>query len=94
MSKNQEAIDQPIMLKATQQQFERMNLIFGEIQDKLERQDIAIANIQRGQQPIALNVKNNHGCATIKKENGDDKIILMNEPPLTCVEEMIEGQDV
>ena len=38
MSKEQEAIDQ----------FEHMNLMFGEIRDKLERQDTAIANLQRG----------------------------------------------
>ena len=38
MSKDQEAIDQSIMLKAMQQQFEHMNLMFGEICDKLERQ--------------------------------------------------------
>ena len=48
MSKDQEAIDQSIMLKAMQQQFEHMNLMFGEIRDKLERQDTAIANLQRG----------------------------------------------
>ena len=37
MSKDQEAIDQSIMLKAMQQQFEHTNMMFGEIRDKLER---------------------------------------------------------
>ncbi|KAH9658278.1 hypothetical protein KPL70_023423 [Citrus sinensis] len=65
MSKDQEAIDQSIMLKAMQQQFERMNLMFGEIHDKLERQDTVIANLQRGQQPIAPN-------ATVDMRGRDD----------------------
>ncbi|KAH9717001.1 Endonuclease [Citrus sinensis] len=72
MSKDQEAIDQSIMLKAMQQQFEHMNLMFGEICDKLERQDTAIANLQRGQQPIAPNVRGNQGCAVMGEEDGDD----------------------
>ncbi|KAH9801905.1 hypothetical protein KPL71_001199 [Citrus sinensis] len=72
MSKDQEAIDQSIMLKAMQQQFERMNLMFGEIYDKLERQDTVIANLQRGQQPIAPNVRGNQGRAAMGEEDGDD----------------------
>ncbi|KAH9686162.1 Endonuclease [Citrus sinensis] len=72
MSKGQEAIDQSIMLKAMQQQFEHMNLMFGEIRDKLERQDTAIANLQRGQQPIAPNLRGNQGRAIMGEEDGDD----------------------
>ncbi|KAH9704946.1 Endonuclease [Citrus sinensis] len=60
------------MLKAMQQQFERMNLMFGEIHDKLERQDNVIANLQRGQQPIAPNVRGNQGRAAIGEEDSDD----------------------
>ena len=60
------------MLKAMQQQFEHMNLMFGEIRDKLERQDTAIANLQRRQQPIAPNVGNNQGRAVIGEEHSDD----------------------
>ena len=59
MSKDQKAIDQSIMLKAMQQQFERMNLMLGEICDKLKRQYTAIFNLQSGQQPIALNIRGN-----------------------------------
>ena len=72
MSKDKEAIDQSIMLKAMQQQFEHMNMMFGEIRDKLERQDTAIANLQRGQQQIAPNVRGNQGCATMGEDDGDD----------------------
>ena len=72
MSKDQKAIDQSIMLKAMQQQFEHMNLMFGEIRDKLERQDTAIANLQRGQQPIAPNVRGNQGRVVMGEEDGDD----------------------
>ncbi|KAH9769149.1 Endonuclease [Citrus sinensis] len=60
------------MLKAMQQQFEHMNLMFGEIRDKLERQDTAIANLQRGQQPIAHNRRGNQGHAVMAEEDGDD----------------------
>ena len=72
MSKDQEAIDQSIMLKAMEQQFECMNMMFGEICDQLERQDNAIANLQRGQQPIPPNVRGNQGCAAMGEEDGDD----------------------
>ncbi|KAH9671240.1 Endonuclease [Citrus sinensis] len=60
------------MLKAMQQQFERMNMMFGEIHDKLERQDTVIANLQRGQQPIAHNARGNQGRAAMGEEDGDD----------------------
>ncbi|KAH9657952.1 hypothetical protein KPL70_023288 [Citrus sinensis] len=72
MSKDQEAIGQSIMLKAMQQQFEHMNLMFGEIRDKLERQDTVIANLQRRQQLIAPNVRGNQGRAVMGEEDGDD----------------------
>ena len=45
-----EKINESNVLKAMQQQFERMNVVFGDIRDRLERQDEAIANLQRGQQ--------------------------------------------
>ncbi|KAH9705002.1 Endonuclease [Citrus sinensis] len=46
--------------------------MFGEIHDKLERQDTVIANLQRGQQPIAPNVRGNQGRAAMGEEDGDD----------------------
>ena len=68
-----------------------MNLMFREIHDKLERQNIVIANLQRGQQPIAPNVRGNQGRTAMGEEYGDDLDILMSKPLLTCVEEMIEA---
>ena len=47
------------MLKAMQQQFERMNLMLREICDNLKRQYTTIFNLQSGQQPIALNIRGN-----------------------------------
>ena len=49
-----------------------MNLMFGEIHDKLERQDTNIANLQRRQQPIAPNVRSNQGRAAIGEEDDND----------------------
>ena len=49
-----------------------MNIMFGEIRDKLERQDTSIANLQRRQQPIAPSVRNNQGRAVIGEEDSDD----------------------
>ncbi|KAH9671243.1 Endonuclease [Citrus sinensis] len=47
-------------------------MMFGEIHDKLERQDTVIANLQRGQQPIAHNARGNQGRAAMGEEDGDD----------------------
>ena len=41
--------DMDFMLKAMQQQFERLNVIFGEFRDRMDRQDILVANLQRNQ---------------------------------------------
>ncbi|KAH9780637.1 hypothetical protein KPL71_008149 [Citrus sinensis] len=49
-----------------------MNMMFGEIREKLERQDTTIANLQRGQQPIAPNVRGNQGRVVMGEEDGDD----------------------
>ncbi|GKV06322.1 hypothetical protein SLEP1_g18223 [Rubroshorea leprosula] len=38
-------VDEPLMLKAMQQQFQRLNIMFGEIRDKMEKQNAAIANL-------------------------------------------------
>jgi hypothetical protein len=43
-----EKSDPLFAFQAMQQQFERMNVMFGEIRDRMERQDAAIAEIQRG----------------------------------------------
>lgn len=45
-----EKMNESFIFQATQEQFERMNIMFGEIKDKLEKQDVAITNLQWGQQ--------------------------------------------
>ena len=37
------------MLEAMQQHFERLNVIFGEFRDRMDRQDILVANLQRNE---------------------------------------------
>ena len=46
--------------------------MFGEIRDKLERQDTTIANLQRGQQPIAPNARDNQRRTVVGEEDGDN----------------------
>ncbi|GKU88758.1 hypothetical protein SLEP1_g2985 [Rubroshorea leprosula] len=38
-------VDESLMPKAMQQQFQRLDIMFGEIRDKIEKQDVAIANL-------------------------------------------------
>ncbi|GKU90913.1 hypothetical protein SLEP1_g4857 [Rubroshorea leprosula] len=42
-------VDESFMLKAMQQQFQRLNIMFGEIKDKMEEQDAAIAKLYQTQ---------------------------------------------
>ena len=35
-----------LMLQAIQQQFERMNMVFNDIQDRMDRQDVVIASLR------------------------------------------------
>ena len=37
------------MLQVTQQQYERMDMLFGEVKDYMDRQVVVIANLQEGQ---------------------------------------------
>jgi len=39
--------DMNFTIQAMQQQFERMNLVFGEIRDRMDRQDVVIADLRR-----------------------------------------------
>ena len=52
------------VLKAMQQQFNRFNLVFGEIRDRMDRQDTIIADFQRGQPNGNPNLKRpiRHAC--------------------------------
>ncbi|GKU99800.1 hypothetical protein SLEP1_g12592 [Rubroshorea leprosula] len=38
-------VDEPLMVKAMQQQFQRLDIMFGEVRDKMKKQDAAIANL-------------------------------------------------
>ncbi|GKV02531.1 hypothetical protein SLEP1_g14964 [Rubroshorea leprosula] len=38
-------VDESLMLKAMQQQFQRLDIMFGEIRDKMEKHDAALANL-------------------------------------------------
>ncbi|GKV07006.1 hypothetical protein SLEP1_g18818 [Rubroshorea leprosula] len=54
-------VDESLMLKAMQQQFQRLDIMFGEIRDKMEKQDAAIANlyqIQNGSPNLRRNDAN------------------------------------
>ena len=66
-------MDEAFMCKAMQQQFERMNIIFGEIQDRMEKQVAAIARLSRGQQHegpnLFGNVANNEHVDNSRKES-------------------------
>ena len=35
-----------LMLQAMQQQFERMNMVFNDIRDRMDRQDVVIASLR------------------------------------------------
>ena len=36
-----------LMLQAMQQQFERMNMVFNDIRDQMDRQDVVIASLRK-----------------------------------------------
>ncbi|GKV13903.1 hypothetical protein SLEP1_g24862 [Rubroshorea leprosula] len=54
-------VDESLMLKAMQQQFQRLNIMFGEIRDRMKKQDATIANlyqIQNGSLNLCRNDTN------------------------------------
>ena len=68
----EEKADQSFMFKALQQQFERMNVVFGDIRDRMDRQDERSSELQRGQQRQAPNARRqNHRCPTPRNEYAD-----------------------
>ena len=69
-----------------QQQFERMNLVFGEIRDRMDRQDEVIATLQKGQQRRALEEHSgndefeaDYGMFYGEDLEGDDNAINFNK---------------
>ena len=58
------------MLQAMQQQFEHMNVVFNEIQDRLYRQDTIIATLREERPQRAPNDRRQERCACV--DDSDD----------------------
>ena len=53
------------MLQAMQQQFERMNVVFNDIRDQMDRQDAVIASCMRSVPKEALMLKGKEGVRAL-----------------------------
>ena len=60
-------------LEAMQQQFEHLNMVFGEIRDRMDIQDEAITNIQRGQPQKGPNVRGQDRHSLIPVDEDKDE---------------------
>ena len=58
------------MLQAMQQQFERMNMVFNDIRDWMDRQDTVIASLREEHPRRAPNARRHGRCARI--DDSDD----------------------
>ena len=72
-----------LLLKAIQQQFELMNVKFEEIRDRLELQDLAIANLHRAKSPQVANARQQQRRVVQDDSEGDegDKLQDDYQPP-------------
>ena len=63
------------MLQAMQQQFERMNVVFNEIRDRLDRQDTVIATLREERPQRASNDRRQewHACVDDADDYHEDK---------------------
>ena len=61
------------VLEAMQQQFEHLNMVFGEIRDRMDRQDEAIANMQMGQPQRVPDVRGQDRHAHIPIDEDEDE---------------------
>ena len=59
------------VLRAMQQQFERMNVLFNEIQDRMDRQDVVIATWHKGRPQGVPNVRRQARRAPVDDFDGD-----------------------
>ena len=59
------------MLQAMQQKFERMGVVFNEIQDRMDRQESAIAILHEGRPQRVRNARRQEGYIPI--DESDDK---------------------
>ena len=76
------------MLQAMQQQFERMNVVFNDIRDRMDRQDTVIAPLREEHPRRAPNARRQGRCARVDDsddyhedefEDEDDQASLNNE---------------
>ena len=58
------------MLQAMQQQFKCMNVVFNEIQDRMDRQDVVITTLHKERPQRVPNARRQERCARI--DNFDD----------------------
>ena len=60
-----------LMLRAMQQQFERMDVMFNEIRDRMDRQDAVIATWRKGRPQGGLYVRRQARHAPVDDSDGD-----------------------
>jgi hypothetical protein len=65
--------ESPLMLQAMQQQFERMNVMFNEIRDQMDRQDAVIPTWHEGRPQGGLHVRRQARRAPVDDSDGDHK---------------------
>ena len=58
------------MLQAMQQQFERMNVVFNDIRDQMDRQDAIIASLREERTQRAPNARRQEKC--VRVDDSDD----------------------
>jgi hypothetical protein len=63
--------ESPLMLRAMQQQFERMDVLFNEIRDRMDRQDVVIATWREGCPQGVPNVRRQARRAPVDDSDGD-----------------------
>ena len=84
------------MLQVMQQQFERMNMVFNDIRDQMDRQDTVIASLCEEHPQIAPNARRQERRACVDDSNAyhedefedeEDQVSLNNEGRLRQGEE-------
>uniref|UniRef100_A0A2N9HQK0 Integrase catalytic domain-containing protein n=1 Tax=Fagus sylvatica TaxID=28930 RepID=A0A2N9HQK0_FAGSY len=63
--------ESPLVLRAMQQQFERMDVLFNEIRDRMDRQDAVIATWREGRPQGVPNVRRQARRAPVDDSDGD-----------------------
>ena len=87
-NKEEKEEDQSFMLRAMQQQFERMGMMFNEIRDRMDRQDAVIATWREGRPQGVRNARRQERHVPVgdsddnyedEFDDGDDQATLPNE---------------